>query len=522
MAPLSAHDAVLLARFTRDLRPFLAAPLSEQAAEGILSRRLETREERFLGLLRRAVYDRPGSPYLQLLDAAGCELGDVRGLVAKEGLEGTLAKLVEAGVYVTLDEFKGGREAVRGSRRFAFGEADFDNPLIEPHIEMRSGGTRGPGTSVKVSLSFAANLAVNTATAHRFHRLTDHGHAYWLLSTAITLGLRLAKLGRPPVAWFYPLRGMSLKLRAGAAYISAITRLLRCPMPAPRFIDLQEPERMAAWLAARTTEGKRTCLTTYASSAVRIADAAARGGVPLSGVCFVAFGEPVTEAKVRSIEASGARVVVHFGFTEGGLVGYSCLDPGAPDDVHLFSDAYELVQRPQEIGARGVAVDGFALTGLLDSAPKILLNAETGDYGNVERRGCGCPFEGAGLDKHISHIRSFEKLSSEGMTFAKSDLLPVLEEVLPERFGGSPGDYQLLEEESDAGVVRLSLLISPSIGLVAEAEVKEAFLQAVAPDGGYPRLGAAVWRRADALEVKREPPVATGAGKILPFHLVRH
>ncbi len=522
MARPTARDVALLARLSRDLRPFLAAPISEPTAEAILRRRLEAREERFLGLLKRAVYDRPSSPYLQLLEAAGCELGDVRDLVAREGLEGALATLLEAGVYVTLDEFKGRQEVVRGSRRFAFAEADFDNPLIEPHFEMRSGGTRGPGTSVKVSLSFAADLAVNTAAAHRAHRLADHGHAYWLLSTAITLGLRLAKLGRPPVAWFYPLSGMSLKLRGGGAYISAITRLFGCPMPAPRFIDLQEPERMAAWLAARGNEGKRTCLTTYASSAVRIARAAASGNVPLTGVCFVAFGEPVTDAKVRAIEASGARVVVHYGFTEGGLVGYSCLDAGAPDDVHLFSDAYELVQRPQEVGAHGVAVDGFALTGLLDSAPKILLNAETGDYGIVERRDCGCPFESAGLDKHISRIRSFEKLSSEGMTFAKSDLLHVLEQVLPGRFGGTPGDYQLLEEESEAGVVRLSLLISPSIGLVAEEEVKEAFLRAVAPDGGYPRLGAAVWRRAGALEVKREPPIATGAGKILPFHLVRH
>ena len=38
--------------------------------------------------------------------SAGCELGDLETLVAQEGLEGTLARLLESGVYLTFDEFK--------------------------------------------------------------------------------------------------------------------------------------------------------------------------------------------------------------------------------------------------------------------------------------------------------------------------------------------------------------------------------------------------------------------------------
>ena len=70
----------------------------------------------------------------------------------KEGLEVALSRLVEAGVFVTLDEFKGRKEATRGTRRFVFVEDDVDNPHLSPHFEARSGGTRGPSTSVKRGL----------------------------------------------------------------------------------------------------------------------------------------------------------------------------------------------------------------------------------------------------------------------------------------------------------------------------------------------------------------------------------
>jgi hypothetical protein len=94
-------------------------------------------------LAERAIYGHRRSPYLQLLRAAGCEFGDLKALVDKEGLERALSRLVEAGVFVTFDEFKGRKEAVRGSQRFIFVEDDFDNPHLSPHFEARSGGTRG-------------------------------------------------------------------------------------------------------------------------------------------------------------------------------------------------------------------------------------------------------------------------------------------------------------------------------------------------------------------------------------------
>src|SRR3954447_7323901 len=100
-------DLMKALRLTRDFPRFVRRPLSERRATEIIRRRLETREARFLRMAQRAIYNRPASPYLKLLRAAGCDLGDLRRLVHTEGLEGALERLDDSGVYVSLDEFKG-------------------------------------------------------------------------------------------------------------------------------------------------------------------------------------------------------------------------------------------------------------------------------------------------------------------------------------------------------------------------------------------------------------------------------
>ncbi len=70
-----------------------------------------------------------------------------------------------------------------------------------------------------------------------------------------------------------------------------------------------------------------------------------------------------------------------------------------------------------------------------------------GDQAVVSERACGCPYQQLGWTTHLHGIRSFEKLTAAGMTFLDTDVIRVLEEVLPGRFGGIPSDYQLVEEE---------------------------------------------------------------------------
>jgi hypothetical protein len=514
-------DIKMYGHLAYGLRGFLSHKISIEQARATIRHRIIDREAAFLRMVEQNIFGNPRSPYLSLLTMAGCEFGDLKTLIYKEGLEEVLSRLVEAGVYVTFDEFKGRKDVIRGSQRFTFSEKDFDNPHLSSYFEIRSGGTRGPGTAVKVGLPFITDLAVNQVLALYVQGLSQHDHVIWMLSSGGFFALRLAKLGNTPLAWFYPLNPLSFKLRVGSRCFATLSRLLGCPFPVPVSLDLQDPDRLAVWLTGRLKEGKSICVVCYASSAVRVSAAAMEKGISLTDVCFITLGEPFTEAKRRIIEAVGARAIVQFGFTEAGFIAGSCGNPLSPDDLHFFSDCFGLVQRSREVGESGLAVQAFEFTSLLSSAPKILLNVESGDYGIVERRRCGCGLEALGLRDHISQIRSFEKLSGEGMTFVQTELIGILEKVLPSRYGGTSADYQLVEREVEDGILRLFLIVSPKIGPVDVAKIRETFLNELSKNGGYGQIGAEIWRRAQTVEVSRVWPIATKAGKILPFHLIK-
>src|SRR5262245_14686901 len=155
----------MLARLVRDTRAFLGTPIELARAAEMMGRQLHDREGRFLEIVGDTIYAHPRSPYGALLREAGCTFDDVRKLVSRDGLEGALSVLAAAGVYVTFDEFKGRKVAIRGSRRFEFTDADFDSPRVAPHFEATSGGTRGAPTSVKMPLPFIADQAMGTAVA---------------------------------------------------------------------------------------------------------------------------------------------------------------------------------------------------------------------------------------------------------------------------------------------------------------------------------------------------------------------
>ncbi|MCC7103719.1 MAG: hypothetical protein IT307_01130 [Chloroflexi bacterium] len=513
-------DLSTIARLTRDLPRFLHGVVSTAAAQATVRQRLERRPERLLDCLDRLVFARPASPYARLLAAAGCEPGDVRRLVADEGVEGALARLAQAGVYVSFDEFKGRAAAIRGSSRFDFAERDFDNPAVPPHFVARSGGTRSAGTVVGMSLAFADALAANTSLALKAWGAASTDHATWLTGSVLPL-LLYARLGHPPIAWFHPLRPLPRVVRLGSWYLAGLSRLCGRPLPLPAWIDLQDPARLARWLAARARPERPVCLTTYASSAVRTAAAASAAGLRLDGVFFITLGEPFTEAKRRVVDASGARTIVRYAFTEAGILGYGCPEGEVSDDLHFHSDCFGLIQQPRTVRDSRVTVDAFLFTSLLESAPKVLLNAESGDYGVARRRRCGCALGQAGLDVHVSTIRSHEKLTGEGMSFVKTQLPRVLEESLPARFGGGATDYQAVEEEDATGICRLVLLVSPAVGECDVEQVRQTFLDELAADGELEEYMATIWRRAGTVVVRRQEPIATQAGKILPFHLVK-
>jgi len=122
------------------------------------------------------------------------------------------------------------------------------------------------------------------------------------------------------------------------------------------------------------------------------------------------------------------------------------------------------------------------------------------------------------MTTQISEIASFGKLTGHGVTLVGTDLVRILEESLPARFGGAPGDYQLVEREAGSQT-QILLRVSPRVGVSAETEVKEYFLKQVCSHFGG-AMASRLWRHAEALDVIVEEPTATSSGKIWPLRLL--
>src|SRR5262249_50704428 len=155
--------------------------------------------------------------------------------------------------------------------------------------------------------------------------------------------------------------------------------------------------------------------------------------------------------------------VATYGTSEVGPIGVQCAFAAETDEVHLFLDQVAVVSRPRLL-VTGDTVDALLITALLPSCPKLMLNVEIGDYGTLSDRRCDCRLADLGYQRHLHTVRSFEKLTGEGATIHVTDLYRVLEEALPQRFGGSSTDYQLVETETTRGLPRYVLRVSPEVG----------------------------------------------------------
>jgi len=527
MEPLAGLKAY--GRFALGLRGFLRHTVSLEEARVTVQRRLEDREANFLRLIERGIFGYPRSPYLPLLRLAGCEMGDIRRLVRSSGLEQTLHALRRAGVYVTFEEFKGRRPIIRGGQVVPVQAHDFDNPHLSHYYEAQSGGTTGAGTRVMIDLDHLAAQAPNLLLTQHAHGLVDVPTTHWFPILPAASGfmtiLYTARCGQLPQRWFSPISSRdvkpSLRYQLVTKGIVAAGRLFHVPIPWPEPLPLRQASVLAHW-AARMLEEHGVCLIrSYVSMAVRVCVAAWEEKLDLTGAVFWGSGEPPTPAKVRAMNQVGARWIPTYWFTEAGAIGASCVNPIDGNDIHFFKDCLALIQEPRRLPGTETLVDAFYFTSLLPTAPKLMLNVESDDYGVVEKRACGCALDRLGFTEHLRHIRSFSKLTGEGVTLVGSEMVRILEEVLPQRFGGSPLDYQLLEEEDGQGFTRLNLLISPRVGVVDEAAVVEAILEALGRSSVAADLAGTIWRQAGTLKIKRARPIWTAQGKLMPLRVIR-
>ena len=165
-----------------------------------------------------------------------------------------------------------------------------------------------------------------------------------------------------------------------------------------------------------------------------------------------------------------------------------------------------------------VSGDALFLTSLRPTASLVLLNVSLGDQAVMSERPCGCPLEALGWTTHLHSVRSHEKLTAGGTTVLDTDVIRVLEEMLPRRFGGGPTDYQLVEAEGDDGAPCIRLRIHPHLGPLDLDAVTEAFLAEIGAGAGADRIMSALWRNGRVLQAERAVPVATASGKILHLH----
>jgi hypothetical protein len=521
----AASELSTFARFTATLPGYLRRRMEAAEARRRLADTVANREENFLRIVERGVFGNPASPYRHLFRLAGAELGDVRAMVRSDGLDTALGRLYDAGMYVTLDEVKGRRPIERPGLALPITTAAFDNPLMTGHYQGMSSGSRGPRTRVNIDLALLEHEA---AYVHQYldgFDLWRRPYAVWRpvppVVTAVKWILRLEKLGKPLERWFsqtrVAFRDGHWKFAIFTAATVAEGRALGRRFPRPQYVPADSPEPVAEWLAEMTRRGTPAVLDTMVSSAVRVCSRAKEQGIDISGTLFRLGGEPLTDAKAQLIAQVGGRSICFYSITEMSFVGAPCAEPDALDDVHLLTDKVAALLRPKRIGA--ASVDALIYTTLLPSSPKLLINVESGDYARVSHRACSCPMGRLGFTTHLSHIRSYEKLTSEGVTFLGTELLRLVDEVLPGSFGGAPTDYQFVEAEDD-GLSRILIVASPKLGPLDEHVVIERVIETLSL---YP--GGSVmtqhWRQGQTLKLVRREPYQTASAKILPLHLHR-
>ena len=523
-------------RFTLSLVGFLRHPVTLEEARETLCSRFEHRSSNFLWLVRKAIYENPSSPYFHLLDYARCQYGDLEKLVLQLGIEGALGVLFQKGVFLSVEEFKGRAPLIRGNQVIEVPAGGIRNPLSRGHFRARTGGSsaasRTPSdrgtppaapSPVFMDLAFLRERSMNHRLAVQFRGGGHWAHANWSVPgyTDLVMGLELLASAGGLARWFNQVDpstpGLPLRYQSSQSAVRWAGRIAGVGIPKPQHVPLTEPAPILRWATAALAAGKTPHLVTFVSPAVMLCQQAIDHNIDLTGMQMTLGGEPLTQARLGSILKCGAQPVPRFMAMECGYLGYGCLNAGLPDTYHVFYDLNAITQAGPHGKEFGLPPDALLITSMRPSAPYILLNVSLGDRAAVEDGPCGCPLEEFGWRHRITRVRSFRRLTSGGMTFLDDDLARILEDVLPARFGGTPLDYQLIEDEGQDGAPRLLLRIHPRLGQMDPAAVLKAFHDALQSLSAAERLMGIQWKSAGLISVQRQAPDSAASGKVLHF-----
>jgi hypothetical protein len=501
-------------------------PTAEEARASI-ARRLRERDRRFLDQVRYVLAPGTRGPqaYRELFRWAGCSLNDVVEMVERDGLEPALKELHRSGVYLTVEEFKGREPIRRGSQSLSITPDVVRNSRMRAMIPARTGASRSDGTPVFVDLAFVRESAEDQQAF-----LEARGGSHWRKAAWGTPGsssllhiLELASFGAPPERWFSlvpgTVPGFHPRYRWSSRAVVWASRGVGWPIPAPEYAPVGNSTRVLDWLVNVRRIGAIPYMSCYSSSAANLCSAALDAGIDISGSQLLATSEPFSPARQTIVRSAGVTAVTRYGAMEaGGAIGYGCELPVASDDVHLLRDLHAVIQPPD--APPGLPALLY-VTSLRPHAPYALINVGLGDSAVLSDKNCGCPLDGLGWRTHAHTIRSPEKLTAGAANFLDADIIRILEETLPRRFGGSALDYQLVEDQDEAGAPVLRLLVSPGLGTIDAMLVKDCFLQAIGAQGDASQVMTASWAEANTLRIERCAPYVTAGGKILHVHSIR-
>jgi hypothetical protein len=525
-------------RFVNGLRKFSRARLKSEDAISFarehIKKRIANREHNFLNLVHKGIFQNHNSPYLKLLQPKKIGFDDLKAWVLKDGIESTLHLLESEEIYFTVDEFKGKKPVERKGLKFSCSEGMFDNPFLSYVYEVRSGATRSVGTRVRIDFDYLHERSLYDALLLDTHGCLTAPIANWFPvfpgAPGINSSLRFAHIGNPACRWFSQVAEDHLKVnwekRWGIKLIFLVSDWFGAPLAEPEYVALNEADKVARWAAETLQEHANCVVYTFAASAVRACVAAAEANLNIKGAKFLVTGEPLTPQKKTEIEAAGAVAIPVYGISEAGVIAAGCNQPHTQSDCcHLYKDTNAIISHRCNVPHWDLAVDSYLFTSLLYESPKLLLNVGMGDYGDIHTEVCSCGLGQVGFDTVLGNIRSYEKLTGEGVTFVDTDFVRILEKKLPDQFGGKSTDYQLIEQEDAKGLPQLLLLVSPRVGSIDETDALNTFLGLLKGGGDSPeswgQSGTEMWMQSRILEVVREDPIPTASGKILPFHLLK-
>jgi len=184
-------------------------------------------------------------------------------------VESALGALHRAGVYLTLEEFKGRRLVRRGSSTVEVDPRRLWNSRSAPVVYAQSSGSRGSGTPVPVTIAGVRDTGIDKCVALDARGGLAWAHAVWGVpgGAAIVHVLRLATFGTVPARWFSQLDPAAAGLAGPYRWVPRLLRwagwLTGLRLPAPSHVPVDRPEPILQWMTEILRAGGTPYLHTY-------------------------------------------------------------------------------------------------------------------------------------------------------------------------------------------------------------------------------------------------------------------